>query len=84
MTLEQEMQFLKPFFARAQAGTIATVAEIHCAFEDCIGHSVDESMIYRLLQRHGWRKVVPRPRHPKAQKEAQEAFKKNFLSRFKK
>jgi len=24
---------------------------------------VDESTIYRLLHRHGWRKLVPRPRH---------------------
>lgn len=84
MTLEQEKQFLEPFFARAQAGEIATTGEIHRAFEERVEHSVDESMIYRLLHRHGWRKVVPRPRHPKAQEEAQEAFKKNFQSRFRK
>ena len=34
------------------------------------------STIYRLLERHGWRKVVPRPRHPKADVAAQAAFKK--------
>ncbi len=76
LTLEQERQFLKPFFQQAQAGEIATVAEIHQAFEERIKHSVDDSTIYRLLQRHGWRIVVPRPRHPQAQDETQEAFKK--------
>jgi hypothetical protein len=34
------------------------------------------SSIYRLLERHGWRKLVPRPRHPKANPEAQAVFKK--------
>lgn len=84
MSLEQEEQFLDPFIARAQTGEIATVAEIHHAFEESIERNVDESMIYRLLQRHGWRKIVPRPRHPKAQAEAQETFKKNSRIRFKK
>jgi transposase len=83
LTFEQEQQFLKPFFARAQTGEMATVAEIHHAFEDRLEHSVDESTIYRLLQRHGWRKVVPRPRHPQAREEAQEVFKKNSPHRFK-
>jgi transposase len=78
LTWEQEKQFLEPFFTRAQAGEIATTGEIHRAFEERIAHKVDEATMYRLLQRHGWRKVVPRPRHPKAQEEVQEAFKKNF------
>jgi hypothetical protein len=32
--------------------------------------------IYRLLHRHRWRKLVPRPRHPKANAEEQATFKK--------
>jgi transposase len=59
------------------------VAEIHRAFEDRVGHTVDESIMYRLLQRHGWRKVVPRPRHPQAREEAQAEFKKTFPRQFK-
>jgi hypothetical protein len=34
------------------------------------------STVYRMLDRHGWRKLVPRPRHPKADVAAQAAFKK--------
>jgi hypothetical protein len=32
--------------------------------------------VYRALHRQGWRKIAPRPKHPKANEEAREAFKK--------
>ncbi|HEY6406604.1 MAG TPA: winged helix-turn-helix domain-containing protein, partial [Ktedonobacteraceae bacterium] len=48
-----------------------------------VGHEVAESTIYRLLGRHGWRKLMPRPTHPKASKEAQEQFKKTLQRRYK-
>lgn len=83
MTVEQEQHFLQPFFTRAQTGELTTVAEIHHAFEACVAHSVDESTIYRLLDRHGWRKLMPRPRHPQASAEAQEQFKKTLQRRLK-
>lgn len=78
LTLPEERAFLAPFFTQAESGEIATVAQIQCAFEERVGHPVDESMIYRLLNRHGWRKLMPRSRHPKADPHAQEQFKKNF------
>lgn len=83
LTLEEEQQFLAPFFARAEAGEIATVREIWQAFEERVGHPVDDSTIYRLLDRHGWRKLMPRPRHPKADPHAQEQFKKTLKRRLK-
>ena len=81
LTLEEEEQFLAPFFARAESGAIATVAQIQAAFEEQVGHEVDDSTIYRLLNRHGWRKLMPRPRHPQANLQAQEQFKKNLKRR---
>jgi transposase len=75
MTLEQERRFLHPFFARAEKGAIATAEQIQQAFEAEVKHAVHISSIYRLLDRHGWRKLVPRPRHPKANTEEQTAFK---------
>jgi|SRR5947209_6598111 transposase len=78
LTLEEEDAFLAPFFSRAEKGEIATAGEIKLAFEAQIGHEVDESTIYRLLSRHGWRKPVPRPVHPKANPEAQAQFKKTL------
>ncbi|GAC1460142.1 MAG: hypothetical protein PVSMB2_19620 [Ktedonobacteraceae bacterium] len=83
LTLEEEKQFLAPFFAHAQSGEIATVTQIQEAFEERVGHEVDDSTIYRLLNRHGWRKLMPRPRHPQANLQAQEQFKKTLQRRLK-
>lgn len=76
VTLEAEREFLAPFFERAAQGKIATAGEIQRAFEAQVGHEVDASTIYRLLKRHSWRKLVPRPVHPQANHEAQQHFKK--------
>lgn len=73
---QQEQELLAPFVERAQAGGMLTVAEIQLAYQEQVGKAVACSTIYRLLDRHGWRKVVPRPRHPKADVAAQAAFKK--------
>ena len=73
---EQEAQVLAPFVARANAGGMLKVAEIQKAYEQRVGKAVALSTVYRLLERHGWRKVVPRPRHPKANPAAQAVFKK--------
>jgi transposase len=62
LTLEEEKEFLAPFFAQAQPGEIATGAQIWRAFEKRVGREVDDSTMYRLLNRHGWRKLMPRPR----------------------
>ncbi|GCE08149.1 winged helix-turn-helix domain-containing protein [Dictyobacter aurantiacus] len=83
LTLEEEKEFLAPFFTQAQAGSIATVGDIWRAFEQRVGHGVDDSTVYRLLDRHGWRKLMPRSKHPQASKEAQDRFKKTLPSKFK-
>ncbi|HYX49044.1 MAG TPA: winged helix-turn-helix domain-containing protein [Ktedonobacteraceae bacterium] len=83
LTIEEEKEFLEAFLARAEKGEIVTIAEIWHAFEERVGCDVDDSTIYRLLDRHEWRKVVPRPHHPKAQKDEQEHFKKTWQPRFK-
>ncbi len=82
LTFEEEQAFLFPFFSRAAAGEIAAVSEIKHAFEAQVGHKVNKSTIYRLLGRHGWRKLAPHPVHPKASKEEQEVFKKTLRWRF--
>jgi transposase len=83
LTAEQERAFLQPFFARAERGEIATAEQIQQAFEATVKHEVHISTIYRLLDRHGWRKLVPRPRHPKADAQAQAVFKKTSKPRSK-
>jgi transposase len=78
LTREEEQDFLEPFFERAEKGEIATTAEIQQAFERKVGHEVDSSTVYRLLDRHEWRKIVPRSFHPQARKEDQEHFQQHF------
>jgi transposase len=58
-----------------------SVAEIQQAYRERCGKAVARSTVYRLLERHGWRKIAPRPRHPKADVAAQAAFK-NCAARY--
>lgn len=81
LTFEQEQAFLQPFFARAQRGEIARVAQIHQALEEEVKHEVHSNSSYRLLHRQGWRKLAPRSRHPTANQEEQEAFQKKTSSK---
>ena len=77
MTRDEESLFLKPFFERAAMGKIATVGEIREALEARIGQPLHHSVVYRFLNRNGWRRIKPRPFHVKTNPQEQEAFKKN-------
>jgi len=79
LSLAEEEALLEPFKAAAAAGQIVEIGEIRAAYEATIGRSTekDHGIIYRVLERHGWRKVMPRSKHPnKASDEAIEASKK--------
>ncbi len=76
MTIEQERQFLSEFLEQAVHGGILVVSKIQQAFELKVGRKVAESTIYRMLDRHDWRTIIPRPKHPNSNIEAQEGFKK--------
>jgi transposase len=77
LTIEQEQELLLPFLQQAEAGGVLVVAPVQAAYEAAVGRPVHHSVVYRALHRQGWRKIMPRPRHPKASEEAQEAFKKS-------
>lgn len=77
MGYEEEKAFLAPFFERAAAGGILVVSEIKQALDSRLGRPTALASTYNLLHRHGWRKLAPDTRHPKADKEAQEEWKKN-------
>lgn len=84
LTLEQEKAFLESWKKKAARGDIATVAQIKQDYEELVGQTVHKTTIYRLLERHQWRKIVPRQSHPKANEQEQEAFKKTFNNKLKK
>ena len=77
MSYAEEEALLEPFKKEAEAGHIITTAEIKAKYVEAVGHSIGNGQIYCVLKRHGWRKVMPRSRHPKkASDEAIEASKK--------
>lgn len=68
---------LKKFEEKGKKGQIITVKEIEEEYIKLVGHTIGTSQIYYVLKRHGYRKVMPRSRHPnKANQEAIEASKK--------
>jgi transposase len=73
---QEEAAVLARFLDPAKSGGVVVVRSIHDAYEATIGRSVSSSTVYRLLARHGWRKITPRSRHPKQDAAAQAAFKK--------
>jgi transposase len=77
LTPEEEDAFLKPWLAKAAAGNLVVVSPIRAALAQRLDQPVKPSVVYRLLARHGWRKVAPDTRHPKSQPEVQEEWKKN-------
>ena len=76
MTLEDEKALLARFAKAAGAGEMLNVHDLKAAYEKAIGHETSKSTIYNLLARHGWRKLMPRPFHPRRDIAAQNAFKK--------
>lgn len=77
MSIDEEEEFLAPWVEKAAAGGVLVVSPIHVAFQERVGHQVPKSTIYRLLARHGWRKVTLDTRHLKVGVAAQVDFKKN-------
>ena len=78
MSYEDEEKLLTSFISKANKGGVLVVSEIKSSYEILVGRIVPKSTVYRLLSRHGWRKIAPRPRHPKADIKAQESFKRTF------
>ena len=77
LTEEAEQKLLSAFASTAGQGGIAEVSVVRQTYEKQVGQAVAPSTVYRLLARHGWRKLVPRPYHPAARVDEQKAFKKS-------
>lgn len=77
MSLDEEREFLAEWEAEAKSGGVLSVPPIHAALRQRLGRDIAPSHTYRMLARHGWRKVQPDTKHPKSDQVAQEEFKKN-------
>ena len=82
LSAEEEAEFLAPWLDQARAGGVLVVSPLRAALAQRLGRHVKASVLYRLLARHGWRKVAPDTRHPKSDPQAQEDWKKNFRKRW--
>lgn len=76
LTVVQEQAVLAPLKKEAQAGQLVTARGIKTRYETTVGHPVPDSTVYRLLARHQWRPVQPRPKHPKDNPRARPLLKK--------
>jgi len=76
LTLQNEKNIIDKFQENAQNAEILDVYKIKKYYEDILGKEVNKTTIYRMLDRHDWRKITPRPTHPKSSPEAMENFKK--------
>ena len=82
LSLEEEKAFLEPWVEQARGAGVLVVSPVRAELAEKLGRKVTSSVVYRLLARHGWRKVAPDTRHPKSDPVAQAAWKKNFRKRW--
>ena len=76
MKVEEEQAFLGAWKPKAEQGQLVVVTPLQVALQEKLGRRVKPSVVYRLLDRHRWRKVAPDTRHPKADAAVQEEWKK--------
>ena len=69
LSLEEEAQFVQGWIDQAKEEGALAVALIHAALEKKVGKPVPRSTIYRMLHRHGWPKITPNAKRPKADNE---------------
>ena len=83
MSLDDERAFLAQYLARAESGDLLTAKHLHPELCKALGMDVSMDYVYKLLHRHDWRKLAPRPHHAKQDPAAATAFKKNSRKRSK-
>ena len=64
LTVEQEEKILKEFEESASKGQVITPNEIKKRYDEVLGRETKPTFIYSVLKRLGWRKVMPRSKHP--------------------
>jgi transposase len=77
LSFQEEEEFLAPWVKQAAAAGVLVVSPLRAALAEKLGRKVAASVVYRLLARHGWRKLSPDTKHPKSDPLAQAEWKKN-------
>lgn len=81
LSTAQVADLLTKHTAAASEGQVVEAGAFKRDYDALVGHPVAASTVYRLLARAGWRKIVPRPSHPKKDPAAEPAFKKSSRRR---
>ena len=81
MSVEEEAAILAPFKERAEKGELVEISEIAKAYQSEVTHPVSKGQIYCVPHRHGWRKVMPRSKHPKKASDEEIAASKKLKPR---
>lgn len=77
LSTEDEKRLITSLEDLAGKGKLKTANDMRAAVEKKIGKAVSDDYLWDLLHRHGWKKKMPRPHHPKRTLQEQEDFKKN-------
>jgi transposase len=77
LSTEEEIRFIAPWLDAAKGGGMLVVSPVRAALAEKLGRPVKASVTYRLLARHGWRKIAPDTAHPKNDPVVQADWKKN-------
>lgn len=79
-TLAQEEKVLDEVLRDAGEGGVLVIPRLKPMIESRLGKPLALSTVYRLLARHGWRKLAPNTQHPQGDPARREEWKKNSLS----
>ena len=82
LTPQEERSFLAPWGEASSSGEVLVASPIRAALAKKLGHPVAASVVYRMLDRNGWRKVAPDTRHSKSNPQVQEDWGENSPKRW--
>jgi hypothetical protein len=77
-TLERETKILDEVLSGAADGAVLVVPQFKPKIEARLDKPLVLSSVYRMLARHGWRKLVPGTRHRDGDAQAREDWKKEL------
>jgi len=75
LSWQEEEELLAEISKQDKEGLLVVTKTIKTEIEARIGRIVLKDYSYDLLPRHGWRRVVPRPKHPKQYTEKRNILK---------
>jgi len=81
-TLQEEARVLDEVFSGACEGQVLVVPQLKPRIDQRLGKTLSLSSIYRMLARHGWRKLAPDTAHPHGDAQVREDWKKNSAQRW--